>query len=125
MRAFAILTENPLGVGMFGWVRSDLVVNYSDLTTFNDRDMASILPFMLSSFGYLTVGLLLLILFKRTSLFEGHSLFVFTIFVISSIRWIGPTLGLLPIALALITLGWRVKNTNEITPESNKEGRYL
>ncbi|MDA7635189.1 hypothetical protein N8755_04680 [Alphaproteobacteria bacterium] len=113
IRAFDILQSNILGVGVFGWVITDLQVDFSDLTTFNDRDMASIIPFILSSFGVGSSIILAFLVGPQHHLSDNLKFFIFVVLTMSCVRWVGPSLGPFVLVVSLVFLNKQLKYSTE------------
>lgn len=125
IRGFEYFGLYPFGVGVFGWVGNEEIpiVNLGDNhDLMNQRDLASLLPFILSSYGFfgiLGIIYLLFYLYKYDdeSLIDSYlSKLLIVYSIIFFFRWAGPTLSpFLPLFSILIA----IRKSNEKNIQNN------
>jgi hypothetical protein len=97
-----------LGNGPFSWVQGgERDIDYKDFSTLNQRDLASLLPFVMASFGWTGVIMLifvLILLLRRARVNNGLDLLIMICILTFFARWAGPVpsafLPLLAVCLA-------------------------
>jgi hypothetical protein len=119
IRAIDVMSNiSVFGVGPFGWISAYGEDDASSLAIelMNQRDLASILPFGLASFGIVFPAVFLYIIYltlrfdKKNPLDVLFSIIVLGYLVSACFRWAGPTLSpLLIFGSILIAIRWALK----------------
>jgi len=86
---------NPiLGNGPFSWIQGgERDIDYQDFSTLNQRDLASLLPFVMASFGWTGVIILIssiILLLRRVRVDNGLALLIMICILTYVARWAGP-----------------------------------
>ena len=103
-KGFNIMTLNPLGVGPFGWIKDGIerLFIHTDLTSYNQRDMASLAAYGIASFGWLFFVYLFYIfkwVLNDINLSKGFyrinplALLTISYIITACFRWTGITVG--------------------------------
>jgi hypothetical protein len=96
-RALSIAYESPFGVGPFSWISDSgfETVDHADITSYNERDLASSLAFIIASYGFIGIAAYIYILWvlcnfkEQDQIDERLSIVLITQLTVHEVRWSG------------------------------------